>query len=235
MPLTVETFDRTVAQAIVHLRDADPVMERIIDAVGPCALMPGWHRSPFECLIRAVAHQQLQGKAAEAILQRFIALFAPAPFPTPTAVHATTDPVLRGTGLSRNKIAAIRAIAEMTDAGVVPNRSAAEALDDTELIRRLIAIRGVGQWTVEMVLIFGLGRLDVFPVGDFGIRNGMRAALGFSDLPAKPDMLQAAEPWRPYRSIASWYLWRVAERAGRTVPGGQRQARLSAAGRAEAT
>jgi DNA-3-methyladenine glycosylase II len=213
-----ETFEGHVALAIQHLRDADPMMARIIDGIGPCALAPAWHRSPFECLIRAVSHQQLQAKAADAILARFIGLFAPAPFPSPADVGAIDDPALRATGLSRNKIAAIRDIARMTIAGVVPDRRAAQTLADEELIGRLVAVRGVGAWTVEMVLMFGLGRLDVFPVNDFGIRNGLRSALDLDELPAKAEMLQLAVPWRPYRSIACWYLWRVAEQSGRKRP-----------------
>ena len=201
-------FADEVARALVHLDAVDPVMRRVIGEIGACVLEPFWERSPFEALVRSVAYQQLQGKAAAAILGRYLALFPP-PFPRPADVPLVDDEAMRAAGLSRSKIASIRDIAAKAIAGVVPSRAEADAIADDDLIRRLVAIRGVGQWTVEMLLIFTLGRLDVLPVDDFGVRSGMRIAYGLEAMPGKREMLALAEPWRPYRSIASWYLWRV--------------------------
>jgi DNA-3-methyladenine glycosylase II len=208
-------FMAGVAAAEIRLAEADPVMEAVIARAGPCTLVPQWGWSPYEALVRAVSHQQLQGKAAEAILRRFIALFAPAAFPAPPEIEASEDAAFRAVGFSASKIAAIRAIAAASIAGTVPTRAEADTLSDAELIGRLIPIRGVGRWTVEMLLIFTLGRLDVFPLDDFGVKTGMRVAYGLDGLPAKRHMIEASEGWRPYRTIASWYLWRVAERTPR--------------------
>ena len=207
------TFEARIAAAIAHLAASDPVMRDVIAAFGPCRLSPAWHWSPFESLLRAVAHQQLQGKAAEAILARFLALFTPQPFPAPAQVLAVDDAVLRGVGFSRNKILAIRDIAAKAEAGIVPTRDEAEALSDAELIGQLVAIRGVGRWTVEMLLIFTLGRLDVLPLDDFGVRKGIKIAFGLDAMPSKREMLGRADGWRPYRSVASWYMWRLVQRA----------------------
>jgi DNA-3-methyladenine glycosylase II len=203
-------FEAEIVRATAHLADADAVMGEVIAAVGPCGLSPAWQSEPFESLVRAVVSQQLQRKAAQAIFGRFLALFSPAPFPTPAQLLAVDNAVLRGVGLSQNKILAMRDIAAKAQAGIVPTRLAAEVLSDAELIGQLIVIRGVGQWTVEMLLIFTMGRLDVFPVDDFGVRKGMKTAFGLDAMPAKREMLARAELWRPYRSVASWYMWRLA-------------------------
>ena len=162
-----------VAEALPPLSATGPVLRALIAAIGPCELSPAWDRSPFESLVRAVAHQQLQGKAAQAILGRFLALFAPRPFPAPAEIVAVDDATLRSVGFSGSKILAIRDIAAKASEGIVPSRQEAEALSDAELISRLVPLRGVGQWTVEMLLIFSLGRLDVFPLDDFGVRKGL--------------------------------------------------------------
>lgn len=203
------TFDAKMAAAIAHLAVTDPVMRDVIAAVGPCRLSPAWHQSPFESLVRAVAHQQLQGQAAKAILGRFLALFAPDPFPSPADILALDEAVLRGVGFSRSKVLAIRDIAAQAQAGIVPTRDEADALSDDELIGRLVLIRGVGRWTVEMLLIFSLGRLDIFPLDDFGVRKGLKIAFGLEALPARREMLELTESWRPWRSIGTWYLWRL--------------------------
>jgi DNA-3-methyladenine glycosylase II len=203
------TFEERVSEALLHLSATSPAMRELISAVGPCELSPAWQRSPFESLVRAVSHQQLQGKAAEAILGRFLALFAPRPFPTPADILALDQAVLRAVGLSRSKILAFRDIAAKAAEGIVPTREEAEALSDAELISRLVPLRGVGQWTVEMLLIFSLGRLDVFPLDDFGARKGLKIAFGLGTMPSKREMVTLTECWRPYRSIGTWYLWRV--------------------------
>ncbi|WP_237214750.1 DNA-3-methyladenine glycosylase family protein [Falsiroseomonas oryziterrae] len=198
-------------EALKHLR-RDPVLKSLIRQVGPCTLRPV-RREPYEALVRAIAHQQVHGRAAEAILGRFIALYPGHDFPPAPAVLETPAEAMRGCGLSGSKVAAIRDIAEKAVGGLVPTRKAAARMADEALIERLVQIRGVGRWTVEMLLIFTLGREDVLPVDDFGVREGWRVATR-ADAQLKPKELAAlGEPWAPYRSIAAWYLWRAADAA----------------------
>ena len=194
-----------------HLAKVDPVIGRLIQAVGPCPLTPLPDRSPFEALLRAVAHQQLNGTAAETILRRFLALFPGERFPQPEEVAAMPDEAIRAAGFSRSKLAAIRDICAKTISGVVPHREALAALPDEEIIQRLTECRGVGRWTVEMFLMFTLGRPDVLPVDDFGVRNGYRIAYGLGEMPSPKELLAAGECWRPHRTTASWYLWRAVD------------------------
>lgn len=199
--------------ALRHLRKVDPVMKRVIKEVGGCGLEPDAKRSPFESLVRAVAHQQLHGKAAESILNRFVALFPHGRFPTPAELAAVSDEALRGVGFSGSKVAAVRDIAEKTLAGIVPSPRRIVRLGDEEIIERLTSVRGVGRWTVEMLLMFQLGRPDVLPVDDFGVRAGFRVAYGLPEMPKPKEVLAAGEIWRPFRTTAAWYLWRAADRA----------------------
>lgn len=203
-------FDATLRRATGALAAADPLLAEAIARIGPCRLRPAWEREPFESLVRAVAYQQLHGRAAAAILGRFLAPF-PEGFPRPEQVLALDEDGFRAAGFSRAKTAAIRDIAEKAAAGLVPGRREAESLADEEIVQRLIGLRGVGRWTVEMLLIFTLGRLDVFPLDDFGVRAGMRRLYPLEDKPARRRLAALAEPWRPYRSVASWYFWRIAE------------------------
>jgi DNA-3-methyladenine glycosylase II len=199
-----------------HLARVDRVMATVIRDVGPCALRPSrW--SPYESLVRAVAHQQLTGRAAKTILGRFVALYDGKSFPEPRDVLATHYARLRAVGFSRSKVAAIRDIAANTRDGIVPTRTQARYLDDEELVLRLTPIYGVGRWTVEMLLIFTLGRLDVMPIDDFGVQCGLRAAYRLPRKPTRVDFERLTERWHPYRSIGAWYLWRVAERPKRPV------------------
>ncbi|MBW8268780.1 DNA-3-methyladenine glycosylase family protein [Caldovatus aquaticus] len=200
-------------EALRHLR-RDPVLRPVIRAVGPCTLKPV-RREPYEALVRAIAHQQVHGRAAEAILGRFLALYPGVPFPTPGMVLATSAETLRACGFSASKVAAIRDIAEKAAAGVVPTRRSAARLSDAALIERLVAIRGVGRWTVEMLLIFTLGRPDVLPVDDFGVREGWRVAAGLAAQPRPRVLAAIGEAWAPFRTTAAWYLWRAAEAARR--------------------
>ena len=188
-------------------------MRRLIREHGPCRLVPEARRSPFEALVSAVAHQQLHGKAAETILGRFRALFVPVRFPTARRLAEVTDDDLRGCGFSRAKTAALRDIAAQTLSGVVPGSRAIAGMGDEEIIARLTAVRGVGRWTVEMLLIFKLGRPDVLPADDFGVRSGVRAAFGLTALPSPKEVLAHGERWRPYATTAAWYLWRAADAA----------------------
>jgi len=156
--------------------------------------------------------QQIHGKAAQAILARFVALFPESGFPTPENVLSADEATLRGVGLSRQKASYIQAIAAGARDGVVPvRRGDVIGLDDEAIIERLTSIRGVGRWTVEMMLIFTLGRLDVLPIGDFGVRAGFDRIARRRE-PVKPQQLAViGERWAPYRSVAAWYLWRAAE------------------------
>ena len=200
-------------EAHEHLHKRCNVMRRLIRVHGPCALVAEKRRSPFEALVSAVAHQQLHGRAAETILGRFRALFAPARFPSARRLADVSDEELRGCGFSRAKTAAIRDIAEKTLSGVVPTSRAIARMSDEEIIARLTAVRGVGRWTVEMLLIFKLGRPDVLPVDDFGVRNGLRIAFALPEMPSPKEVLAFGERWRPHATTAAWYLWRAADAA----------------------
>ena len=196
----------------------DPVMRAIMRQHGPCNLTPR-RLSPYEALTRAIAHQQLNGRAAETILGRFVALFpANGRFPAPEAVLAMRPSKLRRAGFSAAKVLAIRDIARHAVKGIVPTTRACGRLTDDELIERLVQIRGVGRWTVEMLLIFTLCRPDVLPVDDFGVREGYRIAYGLRAQPTPKALRAYGERWKPYRSVAARYLWMVAN-AARRKPG----------------
>ena len=196
--------------AIKFLAKSDPVMRRLMKQIGPCGLEPQRARQPFESLVRAIAHQQIHGKAAEAILGRFVALY-PGKFPQPAALLETDSAALRGCGFSQAKVAAILDIAAHTLAGTVPTLARIRKMPDEKIVQRLIQIRGVGRWTVEMLLIFQLGRPDILPVDDFGIRNGFRIAYQCVAMPKPREVLEYGARWQPYRTVASWYLWRAAD------------------------
>lgn len=198
------------AEAEAFLSKRCAVMKRLIRAHGPCGLEVK-KRSPYEALVSAVAHQQLHANAAAAILKRFQALFPGARFPSPAQVLEASDEQLRSCGFSMAKMLAIRDIADKTVSGLVPGRAAALKLDDEEIIERMVQVRGVGRWTVEMLLIFTLGRPDVFPSDDFGVRNGWRLANDLEEMPKPREFRALAEKWQPHRTLAAWYLWRAAD------------------------
>jgi len=198
-------------EALRHLR-RDPVLKTVIRQVGPCTLKPA-RRQPYEALVRAIAHQQVHGRAAEAILGRFIAMCDCAGFPAPEVVLARAPEAMRACGLSANKVLAIRDIAEKAAAGMVPTRAQARRLSDDALIERLVPLRGVGRWTVEMVLIFTLGRPDILPVDDFGVREGYRVGAGLDEQPKPRALGEIGAAWAPFRTTAAWYLWRAADLA----------------------
>jgi DNA-3-methyladenine glycosylase II len=202
-----------------YLSKVDPVMRRLIEEVGPFSLKPKVRRSPFESLARAIAYQQLHDKAAESILRRFIALFPSRRFPRPDELLAMNVRAIREAGFSRPKVMALRDLAVKTLDGTVPTGRMMNQLDDEAIVERLIEVRGIGRWTVEMLLIFQLGRPDVLPVDDFGVRNGFRIAYGRRTMPTANVVLRCGERWKPYRTAASWYLWRAAvrEKQGRKV------------------
>jgi DNA-3-methyladenine glycosylase II len=195
------------------LAKSDPVMRRLIREHGKCALTPETRRSPFQSLVLAVAHQQLNGTAANTILARFKKLFSHRKFPRAEDLASVTDKQLRACGFSFAKIASIRDIAAKTLDGVVPASRQIVKLSDDEIIARLTEVRGVGRWTVEMLLIFQLGRPDVLPADDFGVRTGFRHAYKKRALPAVKELLAFGERWRPYATTAAWYLWCAADAA----------------------
>jgi len=202
--------------AIDHLSRADRILGRLIRRVGACGLKPARRRTPFEALVRSVAYQQLNGTAAATILGRVTALYPGTRFPTPRDLLATPDAHLRGAGLSRAKVAAIKDIAAKTVEGLVPPSRHIRKLTDAEIVEQLTAIRGVGPWTVEMLLIFTLGRPDVLPVTDYGVRKGFAATYRRNEqnLPSPVELREHGERWRPYRSVAAWYLWRSLDSQG---------------------
>jgi DNA-3-methyladenine glycosylase II len=200
-----------MTEALRHLRRVDPVMAQLIRRAGPYTIAAERRRGPYEALVRAVAHQQLTGKVAEAILGRFHALYGGTTCPEPARLLETPDGQLRACGFSRAKAASIKDIAAKTLDGTIPRRRALARMKDEAIIERLIEARGVGRWTVEMFLMFTLGRPDVLPVDDYGIQNGFRIAYGKRKLPKPKALAKFGERWAPYRTTASWYLWRAVD------------------------
>jgi 3-methyladenine DNA glycosylase/8-oxoguanine DNA glycosylase len=201
-----------LAQARRHLRRADPVMARVVEAVGPCRLAVDRRGGPFAALAEAILYQQLAGKAAATIHGRFCALCGRR-FPRAEDVARLGDAELRGAGLSRQKIGYLRDLTARAQDGLPLGRL--RDLDDERVIETLTEVKGIGRWTAEMFLIFRLGRLDVLPVDDYGVQKGMQRAYRMRSLPKAARMRRVAEAWRPYRSVAAWYLWRVADGAGK--------------------
>ncbi|HEX5005414.1 MAG TPA: hypothetical protein VFV65_08855 [Gemmatimonadales bacterium] len=197
--------------AVDHLRRVDPKLALVMRRAGPCGLEPGFPRPPFEELLRAIVYQQLSGKAAATIHGRVRALFPPRRNLDPRAVLEMPEERMRGAGLSRAKLAAARDLAARALDGVVPTAAALRRMPDDEIIERLTTVRGVGTWTVQMLLIFRLGRPDVLPVHDLGIQKGFQLTYRTRQRP-KPDRIEReARKWRPFRSVASWYLWRATD------------------------
>jgi 3-methyladenine DNA glycosylase/8-oxoguanine DNA glycosylase len=217
----VKKLDHT--EALAHLSRVDRKLARIIVKSGPFALRPERTQSIFEALLESIIYQQLNGKVAATITGRVKALFPEnthslrtrrglvAGFPTPEQILAATPELLRSAGLSQNKMLAIRDLAAKTLDGTVPTTREAHRLSDDELVARLTAVRGIGRWTVEMLLLFRLGRPDVLAVDDYGIRKGFAKIHKLTELPKPKELLAYGERWRPHRSVASWYLWRAAE------------------------
>jgi DNA-3-methyladenine glycosylase II len=193
--------------AVVHLRRADPTLARIIDAVGPFALQP--RDGSYRMLARAIFFQQLAGPAARAILSRVLTLLGTDDerFFTPEQFLAAGDEQLRSVGLSRQKVVYLRDLSEKFASGQLSDGEFADAGDE-DVIRRVTWVKGIGRWTGEMFLIFSLGRPDVLPVDDLGVRRAFEQAYRLPDLPSPEEMRRIAEPWRPYRTVGTWYMWR---------------------------
>jgi 3-methyladenine DNA glycosylase/8-oxoguanine DNA glycosylase len=194
-----------------HLARQDPVLAALMRRSIPFALTPPKTQSIYHALAESIVYQQLSGKAASTIFGRFVKLYRPKRFPAPQMVLDTSDELLRGAGLSRNKVLALRDLSAKALDGTVPKLAAARRMSDEELIERLTTVRGIGVWTVEMLLMFRLGRPDVLPCGDLGVQKGFAVTYGLRKLPNAKKLLAHGERWRPFRSVASWYMWRALE------------------------
>lgn len=196
------------AAAIAALKQSDPILAALIEQVGDCKLNLGRQKGDLlYCLCESILYQQLSGKAAAAIHRRFLALYPDQDFPTATELLNTPDDDLRSAGISRPKIVYLKDLAQKTLDGL-PTLAELEAMDDETIVQTLLPIKGVGRWTVQMLLIFRLHRWDVLPVDDLGIRSGIRRAYDLAELPDKKTVEWIGKPWQPYRTIAAWYLWR---------------------------
>jgi methylated-DNA-[protein]-cysteine S-methyltransferase len=200
--------------AIATLTSADPGLARLIDAVGPFRMELKAASSVFAALAEAIVYQQLSGRAAETIFARVRALFPRGhEGPTPEQILRAPEAKLRGAGLSQSKFLSLRDLAKRTVAGELPTLGEIGAMDDETVIEKLTEVRGIGRWTAEMLLMFRLGRPDVLPIDDYGIRKGFAVAFKKKALPEKSEVERRGRRWQPYRTVASWYLWRAAERS----------------------
>lgn len=194
--------------AVRHLKAADPILARVIKEVGPYGLTPN-KMDAFESLVQSIVYQQLNGKAAATIHGRVLALFNGGKTLTPQRLLKTSPAKLRGAGLSANKLRAVRDLASKCLSGVVAPRAQLEPLSDAEIITRLTEVRGIGEWTVHMFLMFKLGRPDVLPIGDYGVRKAFGLLYRKNGrLPPPSAVEKHGRAWAPYRTVASWYLWR---------------------------
>jgi len=199
--------------AVEHLRASDAILASVIDTVGPFRMQLQKAESIFGALAEAIVYQQLTGKVAATIFGRLCALFADAQKgPTAEGILGGSDEELRGVGLSRSKLLSLRDLARRAAAGELPTLREARRMADEAIIERLTQVRGIGRWTAEMLLIFHLGRPDVLPIDDYGVRKGFAIAYD-RELPSPKELTAYGARWTPYRTVASWYLWRVVERA----------------------
>jgi DNA-3-methyladenine glycosylase II len=215
-------------EAVEHLKASDAKLGALIERAGPFTMKLDALPSPFESLLESILYQQLHGKAAATIHKRVREFFGGDP--SPQLLLDTPDERLRACGVSGNKIKAFKDLATKTLDGTVPPHAAIKKLSDAEIIERLTAVRGIGSWTVEMLLIFRLGRPDVLPVSDYGVRKGFALtfqkvpktrALTAADLPKADVLLKRGKKWAPFRSVASWYLWRACDLAKNCEPTGR--------------
>ena len=203
------TLQYKPATAKQYLKRHDPVMADLMKRVGHFKIETEFELSPFEALLRAIVYQQLSGKAAGTIHGRVLKLFRGGV--TPRKLLNRDHDTLRAAGLSRNKVLAVQDLASKTMDGTVPTLELLQSLDDDDIVERLTSVRGIGRWTVEMMLIFKLGRPNVLPVADLGVRKGYQLAYNTDELPSAAELTEAGECWSPYRSMASWYLWRATD------------------------
>jgi DNA-3-methyladenine glycosylase II len=195
--------------AVKHLAGSDPRFAALIARSRPFDVVAQPLVRPFDSLAESIAYQQLSGKAAATIFGRVRALYPKRKWLDPKLILATSDEKLRACGLSRSKTAALKDLAAKTLDGTVPSGRGLARMSDEEIIERLTTVRGIGRWTVEMLLLFELGRLDVWPVADYGVQKGFAKTFGRRKLPTRKQFLKIGEKWRPYRSVAAWYFWRA--------------------------
>lgn len=198
-------------EAAAALCKADKKLARIIRRAGPFTMRPEKMHSPFQALLRAIVYQQLSGKAAATIFSRVEALYPKRNSLRPEDLLDSADEALRGAGLSRAKVLAVKDLAAKTLDGTVPTLARLKKMPDAKILERLVQVRGIGTWSVEMLLMFRLGRPDVLPVSDLGVRRGFMLTYGHEELPAPKHILAHGECWRPFRSVASWYMWRAVD------------------------
>ncbi len=210
--IAADLSPRAYQRAAKFLSELDEDWAHHIATIGPCRHEPKPAREPYEALVRAIAYQQLHAKAGDAILGRLLALYPDAVFPAPEQLLATDPQAQRACGFSAAKLATIRDIAQATVEGVVPGLEEAQGLPDAALIERLVCLRGVGRWTVEMFLIYSLERSDVLPGDDFGVRGGYGRLKGLGKAPTPRQMREIGAVWSPFRTVATWYLWRLPAR-----------------------
>ena len=222
-PFTL-SFD--LAAALVHLAERDEKLKGLIAETTPFEVDIAEAQTPYDALLESICHQSISGKAAATIFGRVKALGSNGRAPTPEEMLRIRKQALRKAGLSGAKILAMKDLAKKTIAGVVPTLERAQAMSDEELIKRLVSVRGIGAWSVEMFLIFRLGRPDVLPIHDLGVKKGWSVAYGKKHMPRPAELLAFGERWRPYRTVASWYMWRAFERAGYKVTNKIRPAKL---------
>lgn len=196
-----------------HIAATDARMAALMGRSSQYNIKPARLIRPFDALAESIAYQQLSGKAAATIFGRVRALYPKRKWLDPERILATADETFRTAGLSRSKIAALKDLAAKTLDGTVPSGRALARMSDDEIIARLIAVRGIGRWTVEMLLLFDLGRPDVWPVDDYGVRKGFAQTFGRRKLPTPKQLMKLGEKWRPYRSVAAWYFWRALDKA----------------------
>ena len=216
-----------LAAATTYLAGRDERLKCLIGETAAFQLELRAARSPYEALLQSITYQSISGKAAATIFSRVKALSGDGRAPSPQEMLALRTPALRKAGLSGAKILAMKDLARKTLAGVVPTLAQARTMSDEELVERLVSVRGIGAWSVEMFLIFRLGRPDVLPIHDLGVRKGWSVAYGKPHMPAPKELLAFGERWRPYRTVASWYLWRAFERAGYVATNKIRPAKAS--------
>ena len=208
-------FDLAVANK--HLADCDPCLASLIAETIPYQIDVTEAHSPYEALLESITHQSISGKAAATIYARIKALSSSGRAPSPQEMMKLPPKKLRKAGLSGAKVLAMKDLAQKTIDGIVPTLEQAEKMSDEELVERLVSVRGIGAWTVEMFLIFRLGRPDVLPIHDLGVKKGWSVAYGKKHMPKPNELLEFGERWRPYRTVASWYMWRAFERAGHAI------------------
>lgn len=218
------TFGFEPARAVAHLRAADPSLGRVIEVTGPFAMELKKARSAFAALAEAIVYQQLSNKAAATIFGRVCGHFPRGSAGlTADRLLALTDARIRGSGISRPKLESLRDLARRTVAGEVPSLAVARRMPDAELIERLVAIHGIGRWSAEMFLMFHLGRPDVLPLDDYSLRKAYARAFRKRSLLSRDALETAGEKWRPYRTVASWYLWQTLNKPEETASGVKRQ------------